>query len=81
MDPEEPFVPPVAMTLPNSTSGVLVKELANHGLGDSMDNGWVCRYPCSIYSRAICSEVPGWRDGAIVKGLRAIDKYTMIGRH
>jgi hypothetical protein len=48
MDPEEPLVPPVAMTFANSTPGIFVKKLADHGLRNGMNNGWVCRDTCPV---------------------------------
>lgn len=41
MDPEEALVPSLAMTLADRLASVLVQELANHGLSDSMDDAWV----------------------------------------
>ena len=43
MHPEEALVSPLAMALPDSPPGVLVQELADHRLGDSMDYGRVRR--------------------------------------
>ncbi len=38
MHPEEPFVPLLAMALPDRSTSVLEQELADHGLRDSMDD-------------------------------------------
>ena len=41
MNPEESLVPPLAVALPNCLPGVLVQELADHGLGDGVDDAGV----------------------------------------
>ena len=45
MDPEETFVSCVPRALPDGTTCVLVKELADHGLSDGMNDG---RVRCSM---------------------------------
>ena len=78
MDPEEPLVSPVTVSLANGPSGILIEEFADHGLRDCMDNSGVSR---STKARAVCCRVSSWRDRGNGMCLRAIDKYTMIGRH
>ena len=41
MDPEEPLVSPVSMSLANGPPGILIEEFANHRLRDRMDNSGV----------------------------------------
>ena len=41
MDPEEPLMSEFAMTIPNGTASVLVQELADHGLSNSMNDSWI----------------------------------------
>lgn len=48
MDPEETFVTFVAVALPDRLSGILVHELANHSLCDSMDDEWVGRLSVTV---------------------------------
>ena len=38
VDPEEPLVPALGMTLPNGLARILVQELANHRLRDRVDD-------------------------------------------
>ena len=78
MDPEEPFMPSIAMTFANSTPGIFIEELANHCLRDSMDYGGVRR--STVQTRAIGLKVATWRDGDIRMRLGPINKNAMIGR-
>jgi hypothetical protein len=76
MDPEKPLVPSVAMTLANSAPGIFIEELADHRLGDGMDNGWVCRG--AVQTRAVCFKIATWSDG---RNLGPVSENAMIGRH
>lgn len=42
MDPEEPLVSLLSIALANGAPGIFVQELADHGLGDRMDDSRVC---------------------------------------
>lgn len=47
MHPEEPLVSLLSITFANSASGIFVQELANHGLGDRMNDSRVRRHTVS----------------------------------
>ena len=41
MDPEEALVSPLSMALADGLASVLVQELADHGLRDRVNDGWI----------------------------------------
>lgn len=48
MHPEEPFVSLLSIALANSAPGIFVQELADHCLGNRMDDSRVSRHTISV---------------------------------
>jgi hypothetical protein len=48
MHPEEPLVSLLSIALANGTPRIFVQELADHSLGDRMDDSRVCRHTISV---------------------------------
>lgn len=48
MHPEEPLVSLLSIALANGAPGIFVQELADHSLGDRMNDSRVCRHTISV---------------------------------
>ena len=71
MDPEEPLVPPLAVTLANRLARVLVQKLSDHGLSDRMDDVGIRSFFAAWLSDGACVpmlEVRGVQENVIVRG-------------
>lgn len=48
MHPEEPLVSLLSIAFANGAPGIFVQELADHGLGNCMNDSRVCRHTLSV---------------------------------
>ena len=71
MNPEEPLVPPLAVTLADRLARVLAQKLSDHGLSDRMDDIGIYSFFTTWLSdgaRAPMLEVRGVQENVIVRG-------------
>ena len=71
MDPEEPLVPPLAVTLADRLVRVLVQKFSDHGLSDRMDDIGIRSFFTAWLPDGACApmlEVRGIQENVIVRG-------------